>query len=136
MKLFPISWSPTDRQLRQFAGTGMLVLPLLGWFLCGASPRIAVAFAVTGILLGIAAWLRPRLLQPVFVGLSLIAFPIGMVISEVVLLFLYFGLFTPLAIVFRIRGRDALQRPFEKDASTYWRARKPAGEPNHYFRQF
>ncbi len=135
MKLFRISWSPTDRQLRQFAGTGMLVLPVLGWLLCGASLRIMVAFTGTGILLGLTAWLRPRLLQPLYVGVSLIAFPIGMVVSEVVLLFLYFGLFTPLALVFRLGGRDALQRSFEKDTTSYWQVREPPGEPNRYFRQ-
>ncbi len=49
---------------------------------------------------------------------------------------LYYGLFTPVALIFRIMGRDALDRRFEPDAATYWTKRKPVTDRKQYFRQF
>lgn len=55
------------------------------------------------------------------------------IVSPVVLGFLFFGLFSPVALVTRLFGRDELSlRP--KMATTYWRSRKPADGVNESFR--
>ena len=39
-----------------------------------------------------------------------LAFPIGWTVSQVILLLMFYGLFTPIGLVFRLIGRDPLHR--------------------------
>ena len=52
MALVKMNWSPSSRQLRQFAWGVAVVLPLVGW-LWNASAGAIAALAVTGALLGL-----------------------------------------------------------------------------------
>ena len=52
-------------------------------------------------------------------------FLLGMIVSPIVLGFIFFGLFTPIALLMRISGRDELRLKFNEKAS-HWISR---GEP-------
>ena len=49
---------------------------------------------------------------------------------------LFYGVFTPIGLFFRLIGRDPLHRRFQPEADTYWVARRPATDVRRYFRQF
>jgi hypothetical protein len=49
------------------------------------------------------------------------------VVSPVVMGVIFFVIFAPVGIFFRLTGRDALRRSFERDLTTYWIDRKPPG---------
>src|SRR5262249_28692282 len=131
----------SDRQLRQFGLISSVGLPLAGWLLSGAprlpwSPlrvEVYVGLLVLGVAAAIIGWLRPRWLKPVFLALSLAAFPIGLVVGEVVLALIYFVVFTPVALVFRLIGRDVLHRRFDRAASTYWQDKEQPKGASSYF---
>ena len=61
--------------------------------------------------------------------------PLGWVISHLLLAILFFAVFTPVALVFRLIGRDALRRR-RRARETYWIRRSPATDPGWYFCQF
>ena len=46
----------------------------------------------------------------IYVGWMILAFPIGWTISQVILVVMFFGLFTPIGLIFRLLGRDPLHR--------------------------
>jgi hypothetical protein len=71
-----------------------------------------------------------------FVGLSLIAAPFGMVVSELLLLLIFFGLFLPIAIVFRWLQRDALQRKVEIDRQSYWSDKNQPTSIDSYYKRY
>jgi hypothetical protein len=56
------------------------------------------------------------------------------VVSPVVLGVIYFGVFTPVALVMRAFGRDAMCRRFEPARPSYWVRRDPPGPPDNSFR--
>jgi hypothetical protein len=58
----------------------------------------------------------------------------GRVVSPIVLGVIFFGLFTPVGIVMRLFGRDAMSRTFEPAAPSYWVERNPPGPPEGSFR--
>ncbi len=64
----------------------------------------------------------------------LVAFPIGWLVSNVAFLAMYYLLLTPLALVFRLVGRDVLvlRRP---RADSHWKNRDPASDPARYWNQ-
>jgi hypothetical protein len=133
MPLIEINWSPTDRQLRQFGAACAIALPLLGWLWGLRIPAIGL-LAATGCIVAVAGWIAPRMLRLPFVALSLAAAPVGIVVGETALLVLYFGVFLPIGLLMRLSRRDPLERPFEKDAESYWRP-LPARDAASYFRQ-
>jgi len=48
----------------------------------------------------------------------------------------YFGLITPLGLVFRLIGRDLLCRRFDPKARSYWVPHQQAKKVERYFQQF
>jgi hypothetical protein len=96
---------------------------------------VAILLGVVALTIGPVGLLWPRFIRPIYAFLMLTVFPVGWVISHGVLAVLYFGLFTPLAIVFRFLGRDAMQRTFCPDQESYWQERQTP-EIRRYFRQF
>ena len=79
---------------------------------------------------------RPIALKPVYLGLTLATWPIGWVVSHLALAVVYYGVITPIALVFRLIGRDAMNRRFDRDATTYWEPYDPDRGLDHYLRQF
>lgn len=58
------------------------------------------------------------------------------IVSPIVLGFLFYGLFTPIAMITRVFGRDELRLKRTKAAS-HWRVREPAGpDPQSFKNQF
>jgi hypothetical protein len=58
------------------------------------------------------------------------------VLSYAILGFLFYGLITPLGLLFRAIGKDPLHRRFDRDAPTYWTDPRPRRGKASYFRQF
>lgn len=135
VKLVEMNWSPSARQLRQFGCACLFALPLLGWIWSG-NPQIIVWLLGVGAGLALTGFLLPKALKPVFVGLMLLALPIGMVVTECLLLLIYFGLFLPIGLCFKIAKRDALKRSFEKSRKSYWEEKKMPKEAISYYRQW
>ena len=146
-KLVELNLNPDDRMLRQFGWIAFVVFSALAALAFGerwlfafglGELRFAVAAGLLAAALGsaLASWLLPRANKPLYVGLSLLSFPIGVVVSYVIMALLYFGLFAPLALLFRIVGRDGLQRRYDRGAATYWRDARGDRDKSKYFRQY
>jgi hypothetical protein len=135
MKLAEMNWSPTDRQLRQFAVVALMALPLAGW-MWGARGTTFVWLMGAGLAVGTVGGIAPRLVKPLFIGLSLVALPLGMVCGELALLVVFFGVFLPLSLAFRLAKRDALQRSIDRTLDSYWQRKTPPRGPASYYRQF
>ena len=135
MKLIEMNWEPTDRQLKQFGVIALVALPALGWLWSGNLTAICVLAGI-GAFLAVLGLLVPRSLKPIFVALSVLCIPIGIVVGELAMLMIYYGLFLPMAILFRLMNRDRLERKFDRQAETYWKPKQQPSGPASYFRQW
>ena len=135
MKLIQANWQPTPRQLRQFAGTCLVVLPVLGW-LWDVSENVMIAMAGGGLLIGLVGYALPKSVQPLYLTLMVITTPIGIVLGELAMLTIYFGLFWPMGVVFRLLRRDALQLQLDRAQPTYWQPKLQPRNVTSYYRQF
>jgi hypothetical protein len=136
MRWSDIPFKPTSRMLRQFAAMGAVVLIGLGcWLGFGqGSWAIAAALLMAAAVVGVVAALWPGALRPIFVGWMCLAFPVGWVLSHVVLAVLFFGLFTPVGLFQRLIGRDVLVRRRRPAYDSYWKPKPAAPDVNSYFR--
>jgi hypothetical protein len=139
MAVIEINTRPTRRQLDQFGLIWLVFFAVLGavarfrWHAPGGSTAIwCAAVAVPAI-----GWLVPGFMRWVYVGMSYLAWPIGFVVSHVVLALVYYVVLTPIGLVARVLGYDAMQRRGGADRDSYWVERPADGAaPRRYFRQF
>ncbi|HVS62291.1 MAG TPA: SxtJ family membrane protein [Thermoanaerobaculia bacterium] len=82
------------------------------------------------------ALVRPALVRPIYLGLMLATYPIGWVVSHLILVLVYYGVVTPVGLVLRLAGRDPLLKRPDPARASYWREREPARDVKRYFRQF
>jgi len=136
MSVVAIDWNPTDRHVRQFAVAALVALPALSWIWSGGNLTVVAALAACGSLLGLVGWLSPRTIRPVFLALTLLMLPLGIVIGELVLLIVYFGVFLPIGLTFRLVGRDSMTRALERNARTYWSDKAQPRGRGSYFQQW
>jgi hypothetical protein len=136
--MIPINWSPDRKTLNEFSEAGMFALGMvaapLAYF--RGHTWLAATFWGLGVALRLVGLVHPSTIRPVFLGLTLATWPIGWVVSKVALGLLYFLVFTPIALVFRLVGRDALQRSADRDAKSYWEPYRPNRGLDRYLRPF
>jgi len=68
---------------------------------------------------GLVSIIKPSLLRPFNMGWMKLGLLLGRIVNPIVLGLLFFGLFTPLAILMRLFGRDEL-RLKKKRNTTHW----------------
>ena len=137
MKWFNFPLKPTPRVLRQFAAAWLV------FFLAVAVQQMFLRHRVTtaGVLgvialIGLAGLWQPSAVRWLFVGATVAAFPIGWVMTQVVLAVMFYVVLTPLALVFRWRGRDELQLRPKPEQTSFWITRHPERDVRRYLKQF
>jgi Saxitoxin biosynthesis operon protein SxtJ len=136
--MIPINWTPDRKTLGEFAEAGMFALGMLAAPLAyfRGHSWLAATFWASAVAMRLLGLIRPDWLKPVFLGLTLATWPIGWVVSRVALGLLYFLVFTPIALIFHLVGRDALQRSADRNAKTYWEPYRPNRGLERYLRPF
>jgi hypothetical protein len=81
------------------------------------------------VLCPLLSLIAPTANRPIYLTLMVVALPIGLVVSAVVLRLLYYGMFTPMALWFKLRGRDAMDRQLDPDAESYWKDHRDQANP-------
>lgn len=126
-----------DRVLRQFAAIWLVFFGglaiLNGLFL--DRTRAGIVLAVIALAAGLPGLIRPRSVDLLFRAALAVATPIGWVVSHVLLAIAYFGMIMPIGLFFRLTGRDALARRFDKNARSYWVERPESTDPKGYLSQ-
>ncbi|MCL5280104.1 MAG: hypothetical protein M1376_09375 [Planctomycetes bacterium] len=137
--LIEIQWHPTPKQLRVFGVGGLLAsfaAALVLHFVWAAAALWTILVLAAGTALCLCSLISPAVTRILYLGLTLVAMPIGFVVSIVLLAVFYFLLLTPVAFIFRVIGRDVLCRRFDAAAESYWVPHKPSEDTERYFHQF
>ena len=139
MSVVQINTDPTGRQLKQFGFIWMGFVTFFGAvaFFKFHNPPLARGLWVAAVVVPIVGWIFPRFMRWVFLGMSYLAFPIGFVVSHVVLAVVYYLVLTPIGLLTRLFGYDSMKRRFDPEAKSYWVERSAAAvDSKRYFRQF
>jgi len=122
--------------LRQFSA---------GWIVCfgllaarqyfRGHHEAAIALGVVGVVFGVSGLGRPGVMRWIFVSWMMLAFPIGWVLSQIMLLLMFYVILTPVAVLVRIGGRDVLRRR-RSNCESYWVVKETPKDVRSYFRQY
>ncbi|MCA8976481.1 MAG: hypothetical protein KDC98_17305 [Planctomycetes bacterium] len=142
--MIKLDLNPPPGQLKQFGFVAVLGLPLIavlvlrfaghGWALSHPSVLIALGAGVLQLVLLLAGF-RPLTLA-IYVVLMVVAFPIGFVLSHVLMATVFYLVMTPIGLVFKLVGRDAMGRKFDPKAQSYWHVRDGGRSPASYFKLY
>jgi hypothetical protein len=148
MALIDIEWKPSPKLLRSFGFIGLLAFAVVAGIV--EWKHKVIIFPITdsavpmtrNILLALAGYcglfavIMPRALLPIYVTLTAVGYPIGLVVSFTIMLIIYFLVITPIGVAMRLVGRDPMRRRFDPAARTYWIKRTPPADVRRYYRQF
>jgi hypothetical protein len=104
-----------------FINTGVLLIPL-----------IALVTAIYGL---IGAIVQPNILKPFYITLICLSFPIGWVVSNLILTLIFFLGFFPMGLLLRLKGHDPLRKRFGKIGESSWIESNRIREAKTYYQQ-
>ena len=138
MKWSDLPLKPTARALRQFAGAWLIIFLAAGVhrYVARGQHEVGIAVCVMALVVGGIGLIRPAAVCWLFVGATVLAFPIGWVVSQIMLAVMYYGIITPLALWFRIRGRDLLSRKPAPNRPSFWMPKRTPEDMGAHFRQY
>ena len=123
---------PSDRKFGFFFSFVFAVVAVVSTFYYGnilfgvVAAAVCVAFLITSLT-------KPAALRGLNKSWAYLGLLMGMIISPIVLGLIYFGLFTPLAAILRIKGRDVLSLK-NNNQESYWIKRNPVGPSPESFK--
>ncbi len=96
----------------------------------------ALTIWCAAICVALVGYLVPAFVRLLFTAAMCVAFPIGWMVSHTVLIAVFLLVITPVGLVMRALGRDALDRTFDREAPTYWQSGRTEMDKTRYLRQF
>ena len=138
MKWSQISTEPSPRVLRQFAAAWLFFLLVSGihQYLARNHHTAGVVLGLLAVGLGGLGLFRPGWVRWLFVGCMVLAYPVGWVVSQVMLMVMFYCIITPAAVFFRLVGRDLLARKPAAARTSFWEPKSPSPDVSSYFRQY
>jgi len=137
MALIEINRNPSRRDLTIFGLLLLLFAGLVGaglYFRSGAHEAARVVW-MAGAALVLLFFALPPIRRPIYLAWIYATFPIGFVLSHVILGAVFYLVFTPLGLVMRLFGFDPLRRRFDRAATSYWVERETP-KPGRYFNPY
>jgi|JI8StandDraft_1071087.scaffolds.fasta_scaffold384955_2 ABC-type uncharacterized transport system permease subunit len=137
MAMLEINKNPSARELNWFGLLLIIFAAGVGsWLYFRGSPFAGQL--VWGVGGGLAAvfFAVPPARRYIYLGWLYAAYPIGYVVSHVIMGVIYFGVVTPVGLIMRALGHDPMTRSFDKQAKTYWIEHRTDRDPKRYFKQF
>lgn len=103
---------------------GALTLAIAG-FCAYKGSDIWMGFAGGSAFFLLAGLLAYPVLKPVYVGWMTFAYALGWFNTRLIMGISFYTVFTPIALAFRLLGKDALGLQIDKGAASYWVKRSP-----------
>ena len=124
---------PSNKKFGRFFSTVFLLLTIYFYF--AGYVTFLVVSIILFLLTAIITLTKPSLLSSFNRFWMSIGFIIGRVVSPIVLGIIFFLVFSPIAIIMRLFGRDELNLK-SKNADTFWKNRTDKIKPESFKNQF
>lgn len=122
MSLIRINHQPGRRQLLQFALAWLVFFAALAAILAwkGVSPVWWINLLAAAVLVPVVGSWRPGFLRLVYLGMTYAAWPVGMVVSHVVLAAIYYAVLTPTGLLLRAFKPGFFPKRPDSARESYW----------------
>ena len=116
----------TRKELRQFGLLVGAIFTVMGlWPLVfRGEPLRLWAIGIGGLLIVLGAIL-PQVLAPIHTGWMWVGHILGWINTRILLTIVFYGLVTPIGLVFRLMGKDTMRQTLDESGTTYRVVRSP-----------
>jgi hypothetical protein len=146
-KMIEINLQPDAGTLRSFgwiALAGFGFVAAIAWFevlifafgLGAARGPVAGAFGALAGISALFSLVYPKANLPIYLGITVLTYPIGFVLSYVLMGTLFYLIIMPIGLLLRLFGTDPMERRILPEAETYWVDAAPSRGSASYFKQF
>lgn len=146
-KMVELNLDPDEKTLKSFGFIGFVGFGLIAamaytnsfifsFGLGSASSIVAGVFGLLSVYCLLASLVAPLGNKWVYVGLAVVTFPIGIVLSYTIMLFLFFVVFGSIALLLRLFRYDPMNRKLDENADSYWSDARPSRPTSDYFKQY
>ena len=139
MSIIEIDYNPSRKKLRDFgviALVASIILSLFFYFFKHLAIHWILIIIGTGSFIFFSSLISTKLTKLIYLGLTFLTYPIGFVVSHLVMGIFYFLVITPVGLIFKLTGKDPLHRKFDHAAKSYWIKRQSPDKLDRYFHQF
>lgn len=139
MRWSDLQLDPDRKTLRQFAAIWLVFFSAIAVWqgVWRENTTAGYVLAAVAVVVGMSGLLAPAKIRPVFVAATVLVFPIGWLVSHMILAVLFYGILTPVGMLFRIIGRDPLcRRRSAVSEASYWTTKRKPASSREYFNQF
>ncbi len=123
--------------LRKFGITMGIAFLVISALLIFNHKRNILPFAIISTGFFVISLTFPLKLKPVYFIWMKLAFILGWINTRIILIIIFYLLFTPLGMLMRLFGKDLLELKIERNTSTYWKKKEKGNlGPGNYEKQF
>ena len=128
----------SNRELKWFGVWFGMFGGMMVWLLAGQFNLqwLATGVAVFSILAILVYYTVPAFRNPIYRGWLATVWPIGWLVSIILLASVFFFLITPIGWLRRAFRQNPMKQNLDQSASTYWTPRKNSNEAERYFKQY
>ncbi len=123
--------------LKKFGITMGIALLVITLFIFIRHKHSILITSIISAIFFILAFIMPSLLKPVYILWMRLAFILSWINTRLILIIVFYLIFTPISISIRLFGIDLLDRKIDKNRNSYWRRKESqASNSLNYERQF
>ena len=126
---------PSNRTFGIFFAALLTCASLYAWLIHPGSIIWSILLLVGSLLLA-AAFLKPKVLEPLNRAWFLLGEMLGRIVSPLILLVLFFFLLTPIGVVTRLFGRDELRLRMQEGGSFWVDHKQTETGPDFFSNQY
>jgi membrane-associated phospholipid phosphatase len=125
------------KSLRKFGITMGIALLVIAALIMARHKQNALVAVTISMLFFVFTFSLPILLKPIYIFWMRLAFILGWINTRLILIIMFYLVFTPIGLVIKLFGLDLLDRKIEKEKHSYWINKgKKIFDPSGYERQF
>ena len=121
-----MDYPATQKELRHFGLLVGAIFAVIGvWPLVFRSEPLRLWALGPGGLLILLGAILPQALAPIHKGWMWVGHVLGWINTRILLGIVFYGLVTPIGLVFRLMGKDTMRQVFAKNSASYRVTRTP-----------
>ena len=125
---------PTVSEVRHFIFILSGILVIFALYPVLKSGTVRYWIMVPALVLMVAVIVRPQWIKPLYITWIALGDLIGSIISKIILLILFYCIFTPVSLFLKLLKKDPLHKTIDNTAETYWTVREtPPGSMKNQF---
>ncbi len=112
------------KEWRNFAVGLSIILSVIAVIQWYTDSNVYQYFALIAIIILFCGLTVPIIIKPLFIGFSYLGLVLGWVMTRIILIILFYLIFTLIGLVMRLFGKKLLDTTFDRKQKSYWKDRK------------